>query len=176
MAVTYRAERAESPSNGSVSWMVVDDTYDLHVAGCAFLAGLRGRDRSINTERLYAGRVALFLSWCVAEGVDWRAVRLDQMVRFKRWLVTEPLPSRRRTDPGPGRYRSESTADAVLGTVCEFFRFCGRHDLMEPGVGEKAVRAAVSAVPATRLPSGRGRAVPRGALTGVEVRGSGAAV
>ncbi len=95
----YRAERAVSPSDGAVAWVVVDDDYELHDEGCAFLAGLRGRDRSVNTERLYAGRVALFLSWCAGEAVEWRQVRLEQMVRFKQWLVADaPVPPR-----GPAR-------------------------------------------------------------------------
>jgi hypothetical protein len=113
---------------------VIDDAYTLHTEACAFLAGLRGRDRSINTERLYSGRVALFLSWCTGEGIDWKRVALGQMVRFKRWLVAEPLPSRRRTGPRPTRYRSEATADAILGTVCEFLRFCAHYELIDPAV------------------------------------------
>src|SRR5947207_12882864 len=97
--------------DGSVSWVVVDADYRLHVEGCAFLAGLRAADRSVNTERVYAGRVALFLGWCAASGLDWTrvitaardvrsvrtamqlgAVSLGQMVGFKRWLVEAPLP------------------------------------------------------------------------------------
>lgn len=127
----YRAERAVSPTDGSVSWVVIDAEYALHTQACAFLAGLRGRDLSVNTERVYAGRVALLLSWCAAEGADWTQARLDQLVRFKRWLVTEPLPSRRRGVSGSLRWRSNATADAVLGTVCEFYRFCARHDLAD---------------------------------------------
>jgi hypothetical protein len=95
--------------------------YEFHVEGCAFLAGLRGRDRSVNTERVYAGRVALFLSWCGTEGIDWKHVHNGQMVRFKRWLIAEPVPSRCRENTGPAKYRSEATGDAILGTVCEFF-------------------------------------------------------
>jgi len=132
MTVSYRTWRAVSPSDGAVSWVVVDADLDLHVEGCAFLAGLRGRDRSINTERVYASRVALFLSWCSGEGIAWKEVRLDQMARFKRWLVSEPLPSRRRAGGGPVRRRSPATADAVLGTACEFLRFCALHDLVDP--------------------------------------------
>lgn len=135
--MVYRAERAVSPNDSAVSWVVVDSNYELHVEGCAFLAGLRGRDRSINTERLYAGRVALLLSWCATEGIDWKKVHLGQMVWFKRWLVTEPLPSLRRAIAGPTRYRSPATADAILGTVCEFFRFCAQHDLVD---AEQATR------------------------------------
>lgn len=126
-----------SPADGVVSWVVVDGGYGLHAEGCAFLAGLRARDRSVNTERVYAGRVALFLSWCAADGVPWAGVGLGQMLRFKRWLVTEPLPSRRRTGTGPGRRRSEATADAVLGTVCEFLRFCARHGLADAQTVER---------------------------------------
>jgi integrase/recombinase XerD len=132
MAGRFRAWRAVSPSDGAVSWVVVDGDLALHVEGCAFLAGLRGRDRSVNTERVYASRVALFLSWCAAEGVEWKQVRLDQMARFKLWLVSEPLPSRRRVPDDPARHRAPATADAVLGTVCELLRFCALHELVDP--------------------------------------------
>jgi len=137
MVAVYRAWRAVSPSDGAVSWVVVDGDVELHVEGCAFLAGLRGRDRSVNTERVYASRVALFLSWCAGEGIGWKQVRLDQMARFKRWLVAEPLASRRRAGSGPPRYRSPATADAVLGTTCEFLRFCALHDLVDPATVAK---------------------------------------
>lgn len=132
MAGRFRAWRAVSPNDGAVAWVVVDDDLALHAEGCAFLAGLRGRDRSVNTERIYGSRVALFLSWCAAEGVEWKQVRLDQMARFKRWLVAEPLPSRRRVADGTARHRAPATADAVLGTVCEFLRYCALHDLVDP--------------------------------------------
>lgn len=137
MAIVYRAWRAVSPSDGAVSWVVVNGDLDLHVEACSFLAGLRGRDRSVNTERVYAGRVALFLSWCAAEGIEWGHVRLDQMARFKRWLVAEPLPSRRRGGKGPARYRLPATADAVMGSVCELLRFCALHDLVDPAVAAR---------------------------------------
>jgi len=136
-APEYRAERAISPADGAVSWVVVDGDLALHAEGCAFLAGLRGRDRSVNTERLYAGRAALFLSWCAGEGISWTQVRLDQMARFKRWLVAEPLPSRRRAAGGQRRHRSPATADAILGTVCEFLRFCAIHELVDAGLVAK---------------------------------------
>ncbi|GGT77963.1 hypothetical protein GCM10010207_87720 [Streptomyces atratus] len=45
--------------------MVADArTYDLHAEACAFLAGLRSKGRSPNTERAYAGRLALYLNYC----------------------------------------------------------------------------------------------------------------
>lgn len=138
MIIKFRAERVVLPSDDATAWVVVDDDFGLHIEACAFLAGLRGLDRSVNTERAYAGRVAVFLSWCAAEGLDWASPRLDQLVRFKRWLVVVPLPPRGHGHGGgggrPRRYRSPGTADAILGAVCEFLRFCARHDLVDPAL------------------------------------------
>lgn len=82
MSNHYRAWRAVSPNDGTVSWVVVDDDLAFHAEGCAFLTGLRARDRSPHTERVYAGRVALLLSWCSTEGVAWNEPRVDHLVRF----------------------------------------------------------------------------------------------
>ncbi|MFE2429368.1 tyrosine-type recombinase/integrase [Streptomyces sp. NPDC059373] len=102
----YRSERALGPVDGSMAWVVVDDGFSLHEKSCAFLAGLRARGRSSNTERVYAGRVAVYLSWCEASGVDWARPGLLDLARFLRWLVAEPL--------------------AVMTAVCEFLRFGSR--------------------------------------------------
>ncbi len=133
MTARYRAWRAVSPSDGAVAWVIVDDDFSLHEGGCAFLTGLRAADRSVNTERVYAGRVALFLSWCAAEGVDWTRPRLDHMVGFKRSLISDPAPTASGRSARPRR-RSAATADAVLGTVCEFLRFGARHELVDAGL------------------------------------------
>src|SRR5262249_33829985 len=89
------------------------------------LAGLRGADRSVNTERVYAGRVALFLGWCAANGLDWMRGSLGQMVGFKRGLVESPLPPRRRDRSGPAPVPSPGAADAGVGAGCgcEFLGF-----------------------------------------------------
>ena len=133
MTTRYRAWRAVSPSDGASTWVIVDDALELHDGGCAFLTGLRAADRSVNTERVYAGRVAMFLSWCATEGVDWTRPRLDHMVGFKRWLVAEPAPTRE----GRPRRRSTKSADAVLRTVCEFLRFGARHELVDAALVDR---------------------------------------
>jgi len=62
--VGFRAERAVSPLDGSVSWVVLDAGLVAHREAIAFLRCLQGADRSPNTVRAYAGRSALFLGWC----------------------------------------------------------------------------------------------------------------
>lgn len=118
----YRAERALSPLTGSVSWVVVDDDLKLHAEANAYLAALRARDCSPNTERVYASRVALYLSNCDQQRIDWRAPSVDALHAFLRWLVTQPMPRRGRSS-STLRYRSRGTANAVMTTVCEFLRF-----------------------------------------------------
>lgn len=121
-------------ADGFVDWVVVDgDGYGLHVEATAFLVGLRARDCSPNTVRAYAGRVALFLTYCAANGLGWADPGFLEMRRFQRWLVSEPLPSRGRLDLG-SRYRSEGTANAVMTAVCEFLRFGASHGWVAPGV------------------------------------------
>ncbi|CAL9465180.1 Tyrosine recombinase XerC [Streptomyces sp. enrichment culture] len=119
----FRAERAIS-ADGSTFWGVVNDSFELHIEACAYLAGLRGADRAYNTERTYASRIALYLSYCAANGVDWTHPSLAQLMAMMRWLVDEPLPPRgRRPDPVP-RFRSKGTANAITGTVGEFLSWC----------------------------------------------------
>ncbi|MEU8454417.1 tyrosine-type recombinase/integrase [Streptomyces griseoaurantiacus] len=105
-------------------WVVVNESFELHIEACAYLAGLRGADRAYNTERTYAGRIALYLSYCAANGVDWTRPSLAQLMAMMRWLVDESLPPRgRRPDPVP-RFRNKGTANAITGTVGEFLSWC----------------------------------------------------
>lgn len=67
----YRAERALSARTDQPAWVVIDD-YVMHREANAYLAALRARDRSTNTERVYAGRIALYLTYCSETGLDWK--------------------------------------------------------------------------------------------------------
>jgi hypothetical protein len=50
MVLGYIAERAVTPA-GDVSWVVVEDlSFELHVEATTFLAALRARDLSPNTD------------------------------------------------------------------------------------------------------------------------------
>lgn len=114
--------------------MVVDAcTYALHDEASLFLTGLRARGCSPNTERVYAGRVALYLSWCHRSGLDWTVPGFAGLAGFQRWLVEEPSPPRTVRRPTGGmatagaRFRSPGTVNAVMVVVGEFLRFAAVH-------------------------------------------------
>jgi integrase len=131
----YRAERAVSAHDGSVSWVVVQIVdYALHTEAVAYLAALRAMDRSPNTERVYAGRVALYLSYAAERGLDWSRPGFEDLARFLRWLVVEPLPARGRVPSVEPRFRSKKAANAVMTTVCGFLRFGAQHGWVPPEV------------------------------------------
>ncbi|MFI7642358.1 hypothetical protein [Nonomuraea sp. NPDC049400] len=106
----------------------------MHVEACAYLAGVRGAGRAFNTEKTYAGRIALYLSYCRGHGLDWAGPSLPQLMAMKRWLVDEPMPSRSRKPGAAVRYRSEGTANAIMGTVGEFLSWCSLQGWVPPTV------------------------------------------
>ena len=129
ISFAFRAERAVSPLDGSERWVVLDAELRPHGEASDFLRCLQGAGRSPHTIRAYAGRAALFLGWCEAQGVDWRRIGLPELARFKHWV--EVTPSR------GGRARSGSTVNAILTAVCELLRFCARTGLVESAVAER---------------------------------------
>lgn len=126
---SYRAERAVSPVDGAVSWVVLDSELVVHAEATAFLRSLDGAGRSPHTIRVYAGRAALFLGWCAEQGVDWRSVELAELARFKHWVEATPTRT--------GRPRSGTTVNAILTGVCEFLRFAARSGFIEAAVADR---------------------------------------
>ncbi len=121
----YRSQKAVAPADGSEIWVVVSAAYELHSEAAKYLTALRNQeDASVNTERTYAGRIALYLSYCVDHGIDWTAPTVPQLGVFAHWLVDEPLPPRGRKPPTQVHYRDKRTANAILTTVTQFLRFC----------------------------------------------------
>lgn len=110
-------------------WVVVDADYKLHRYASEYLASLRGQeDASVNTERSYAGRIALYLSYCADHGIDWARPSMRQLAEFLNWLVDEPLPPAGRRSRLEPRHRSSGTANAVAGTAFRFLRYCALLD------------------------------------------------
>ncbi|MGN9846537.1 hypothetical protein ACTMTI_51370 [Nonomuraea sp. H19] len=101
----------------SVSWVVIDEDLGLHVEACAYLVGPRAAGRAFNTEKTYAGRIALYLWYCLGHGMDWSSPSLAQLMAMMLWLVDEPMLARSRRPGAAAGYRSEATANAIMGTV-----------------------------------------------------------
>ncbi|MFJ3218263.1 tyrosine-type recombinase/integrase [Kitasatospora sp. NPDC086801] len=109
-------------------WTVVSSDYVIHFEAESYLAVLRSQeDASVNTERTYAGRVALYLSYCHDFGISWAAPTLNELARLLHWLIDEPLPPKGRTVPAEPRHRDKRTANAIINTICQFLRHCSMH-------------------------------------------------
>jgi len=128
-SVTFRAERAVSPLDGSELWVVLDAELVPHREASDFLRALHGAGCSPHTIRVYAGRVASFPGWCTSLGIEWSSINLASLARFKHF--TEAAPGR------DGRLRSGATVNATPTAVCEFLRFCARTGVIEQAVASQ---------------------------------------
>jgi len=140
-ADTFQAERALCPTSDphSTRWVILDPQLAIHREGTDFLTFLHGADRSVNTIRVYAGRLALFLTWCAEYAVDWRTVTLASMARFRFWL--ESTVGKR------GKRRSGATVNATITAVVEYLRYCARHELVAPEVADRLSQPRYLATP-----------------------------
>src|SRR5947208_3524009 len=96
-------------------WVVVDDYYEVHKVARDFCLTLAGAGRSPNTVRAYAPKVARFLTWCSASGLDWTRLTFPDLSRYKRCIEMESTVV--------GRRRDGKTVNLYLGVMAEFLRF-----------------------------------------------------
>jgi integrase/recombinase XerD len=146
--VEFWAQRTVSPVDGRVGWTVVDDFYVEHEHAAAWLRVLLdAQGRSVGTVQAYAGRLALYLTWTAASGVDALSPEVEQLARFARWLERTPSRKhrpgrerRRAADPkvvALGPARSAATVEGILAAVVEFVRFCASRGWCEAAVAER---------------------------------------
>ncbi|WP_141754349.1 hypothetical protein [Streptomyces agglomeratus] len=149
----YMGERAFSPATGVTRWVVVDSrTYRLHDEAVAYLASLRVRGCSPNTERVYAGRIALYLNYCLMRRLDWKTPGFLGLAGLQQWLIEAPLPSRSgEARPGQVRFRSRATANAVMTVVAEFLRFGATHGWVPAATTALLSEPNAAALHSTRL-------------------------
>ncbi|MGH8995397.1 MAG: tyrosine-type recombinase/integrase [Acidimicrobiales bacterium] len=144
----FWAERTLSPLDGRVGWTVVDDDYVEHDRVAIWLRTLvDAQGRSVGTARAYAGRLALYLTWAAAAGVDPVAPAVDELAGFARWLERTPSrkhrPGRQRRRAAQakvavlGTARSAATVEGILAAVVEFVRFAASRGWCEPGVADR---------------------------------------
>jgi integrase/recombinase XerD len=146
--VEFWAQSTVSLADGRVGWTVVDDGYVEHDRAAVWLRSLLDvQGRSVGTARAYAGRLALFLAWAAAAGVDPVMPTVEQLAGFARWLERTPSRKHRRgrerrraTDPKVvvlGSARSAATVEGILAAVVEFVRFAASRGWCEPEVAER---------------------------------------
>lgn len=149
----FRAERAIGV-DGAVDWVVVDaETYDLHVEATAFLVGLRGRDRSPNTIRAYASRVAAepqlaeiaerWASWDTAHQKYMQSERRLAGVQLTAAMRTALTTGLDESLPGVQSFAVRSSAEGEDGARRSF---AGLYDskLRVPGPGMDLEEAIVA--------------------------------
>lgn len=84
--------------------------------------------KSPNTLKAYLPRIGRFLNWCLDHGVDWHAIGLADLSRFKNRV--QASPTRHGSSP------SGKTVNATLVAVCEFLRFAAAHEYADAQVSE----------------------------------------
>ncbi len=154
----FWAHRTVSPLDGRIGWTIVDDRYVEHQQAAGWLRALDAQGRSAGTARTYAGRLALYLTWAAAAGVEAVAPEVEQLAAFARWLERTPSRKhrpgrerRRAADPKVvmlGTARSPATVEGILAAVVEFLRFAASRGWCEPAVAERlSFRAEVRFLP-----------------------------
>jgi integrase/recombinase XerD len=114
VAARYRYERADI-DGVSPMFVVVDRSYTQHQEAGDYLRWLRDRDVSPNTQRMYASRIARFLSSCDRQSIDWRQLEWEALRGYRDRLARESLER--------GRPRKASTVNAHMRSVVDFCVF-----------------------------------------------------
>lgn len=127
---TYAALR-----DGTPHAIVVNDLGDLHPEACQFLMGMTLAGKAHNTGRAYSRGITKFLNWTQAEGLDWRAVTILNLARFRRWFETTPTTHHRPP--------SASTLSVSMVGVTQFLRYCAHEGLIGSWVAEQLIQPAL---------------------------------
>lgn len=115
-------------SNGERVYVVVDADFTVPEESRLYSLWLSQAGRSINTQRSYQTKLAVFLTWAATGGVDWRNLTLLDLIRYKLHLQT--------TAPGQ-RSRSGKTVNVYVVAVLQFLRFCAHEGLCDVDVDRR---------------------------------------
>ena len=103
------------------AWAVLDEAGIPIPEATAFLRHLHSVERSPNTIKGYASDLALFFTFCAADGSAWAAVNNEALGRFIRWLRAPRAELARRGNPQG--IRSKTTVNRALAAVASVAKY-----------------------------------------------------
>ena len=106
----------------SVTWLVLDDNYQLIEPIQDFLDYLRNLERSPNTLRTYAYHLRLYWDYLHQTHLHWTTVGLPELADFILWLRT-PHPHSVQAISPKSSPRSEASINNILSAVCTLYDF-----------------------------------------------------
>ncbi len=106
----------------SVTWLVLDDNYQLIEPVQDFLDYLRNLDRSPNTLRTYAYHLRLYWDYLSQSHLHWTTVGLPELADFILWL-RKPHPYSVQAISPKSSSRSEASINNILSAVCTLYDF-----------------------------------------------------
>lgn len=124
-----RVEPVVMPYDDAESWTVVDEAWEVVVPVEAFLAHLTAVERSPNTVRAYAHDLRDYFAFLDQRGLDWSAVRLEDLGGFVTWLRLAPAARDGRVValPTATPFCSAATVNRKLSALSSFYEFHARH-------------------------------------------------
>lgn len=131
LGMAWKVERAVLQEGWETRLIVDDQNFDPHPEALGFVVALEAAERSPNTVKAYLTALAGFFNWAQGQGVDWRAVNVLDLTRYKRHLQEEPSRT--------GRTRSVATVGLSLTAVAEFLRYGASDGHVDPSVANRLV-------------------------------------
>lgn len=116
-ASPYRAIKAALPDGGH-QWAVIAGTGLVQPQVTAWLSD----HDALNTQKSYASKVAVLMSWLALHGTDWREVTLTDLTQWVAYLRREVLHR--------GEPLSEATIGVYIAAALAFYRWAGANGHM----------------------------------------------
>ena len=124
-----RVEPVVMPYDGAESWTVVDERLAVVEPVESFLGHLTAVERSPNTVRGYAHDLRDYFAFLEQRGLEWTAVRLEDVGSFVVWLRLPPAARDGRVValPSATPFCSAATINRKLSALSSFYEFHARH-------------------------------------------------
>nr|WP_232532789.1 site-specific integrase [Nesterenkonia alkaliphila] len=113
------------------SWTVLGGDGAPVAAVDRYLAYLTQIERSPNTVKAYAHDLKDWFEFLAAEGLDWRAVHLENIGEFVAWLRRPPGLREGKVSilPSVGHHCTEVTVNRKLSALSAFYQHAARHGI-----------------------------------------------